>query len=119
MAMDNKTIIFLKRVELMEKGVLKGTGEFVEVEINGEIRKFEIPEEIHTYKRWQELGYQVTKGESSFIKFKVWTYDNRRIEEEAENGNGNTNTRRRRKCFLKTSAFFTMAQVHIPEAKEA
>lgn len=106
MAMTNEMIILVESVKLMEQGVLKGTGQFVQAEINGEIKELEIPEEIHTYKKWKSLGYQVRKGEKSKIKFAVWTYKGRR-ELDEESGEEIEKGR----CYMKNSCFFTKEQV--------
>ena len=108
MAMTNAMIILLKSVELMEQGVIKGTGQFREAEINGEIRKFEIPEEIHTYAKWKQMGYQVIKGQKSNIKFQVWKYQSgQQVEDTDDNQNEATGGR----CYLRTASFFTRSQV--------
>ena len=31
-----------------------------------------ITEEVHTYAKWQSLGYQVKKGEKAIIKTMLW-----------------------------------------------
>lgn len=105
--MTNAMIILWESVKLMEEGKLHGTGEFIEVEDgNGEKKKLEIPETIHTYAKWKELGFQVRRGEKSEIKITIWKYRGKKKQdeesgEEVEMG----------KCFMKTAAFFTAAQV--------
>ena len=118
MAMTNEMIIMMESVRLMKEGVIKGTGKFAEAKINGKIEKFEIPEEIHTYERWRKMGYQVQKGQTSFIKFKVWFYTGRNgrsqeVEEGAENS-----TQQRGKCYMRMTAFFTADQVKPKEDKK-
>ena len=105
-AMTNQMIIFMERCKLFDEGKIKGTGIFTEMEINGEIKKLELPEEIHTYNKWKELGYQVRRGEKSQIKFSIWKYRGsaNTDEESEENVRGGH-------CFMKLSAFFTMDQV--------
>ena len=110
MAMTNEMIILTESVKLMEEGILKGSGNFVEVEINGEVRKIEMPETIHTYKKWGELGYQVQRGEKSKVKFMTWYYDGRNSSGEDEE-----NSRRRGKCYMRMTSFFTMDQVKAKE----
>lgn len=64
--------------------------------------------EIHTFQRWKALGYSVKKGEHAIAKFAIWKYGERKRktedggEEVQEIGGG---------CFMKTSAFFSTAQV--------
>ena len=110
--MTNEMIILTKSVELMNAGVIKGTGKYAEAEINGKIEKFEIPEEIHTYDRWKKLGFQVQRGQTSFIKFKVWFFTgrNQMVDDNDEN------TNQRGKCYMKTASFFTAEQVKAIEA---
>ena len=115
MAMTNRMIVLLKSIELMEQGIIKGSGEFQEMEINGEVKRYEIPEEINTYKRWQEMGYQVNKGEKSFIKFQIWNYSKGKKNETADSTE--TNRNQGGKCYMKMAAFFTRSQVHVMEAE--
>lgn len=106
MAMTNKMIIMMESVRLMNEGIIKGTGRFAEAEINGKIEKFEIPEEIHTYAKWKELGYQVRRGEKSEIKIQIWKYSGKTQTDEESGETVETG-----KCYMKVAAFFTMAQV--------
>lgn len=104
--MTNAMIILHESVRLMKEGVLKGTGEYIEVEdADGNKRQLEMPETIHTFNGWKERGYSVKKGEKSNIKFPIWKYSSKQIEsedgEETEKAN----------MFMKMSAFFTAEQV--------
>lgn len=105
--MTNATIILNESIRLMEEGVLKGTGEFVKFEdVNGNIKEFEIPEEIHTFNGWKQRGYAVKKGEKSKIKFSIWKCTSKAVKnEDGEDEDIQTN------MFMKLSAFFTLAQV--------
>lgn len=90
----------------MEKGILKGSGEYViEVDKNGNESKVEIPEVIHTFNGWKERGYQVKKGEKSKIKFAIWKYTKKIVKDEDGKEEDKTS------MFLKMSAFFTTEQV--------
>lgn len=111
MAICNEMLIMMESVRLMKEGILKGSGKFTEAEINGKIERFEIPEEIHTYNKWKELGFQVQKGETSFIKFRVWYFRKGRQEQEIEGDAAENSQRRGGKCYLKMTAFFTADQV--------
>ena len=104
--MTNAMIIFLESVKLMEEGKLKGTGQFVDIETENGIKKMEIPETIHTFTKWKELGYQVRRGEKSQIKIQVWKYRGRTQTDEESGEVVETG-----RCFLKVASFFTMAQV--------
>jgi hypothetical protein len=65
-----------------------------------------ITEEMHTYARWQELGYQVKKGEKSKHKLTIWRGFTKTIVNE-ETGEEMSST----KIGTKTSAFFLASQV--------
>jgi len=106
--MTNEQIIMNERFHLMEKGIIKGTGKFIKALIVNsegieEERNIEIPEEIHTYAHWRELGYQVQKGQKAIAKFGVWKY----TEKEKENGEKD------KRMFIKHSAFFAPSQVEV------
>lgn len=108
--MTNQQIILNERFHLMEKGIIKGTGKYVKAMIVNsegieEEKEIEIPEEIHTYGHWKELGYQVQKGQKAVAKFGVWKY----TEKEKEDG------KREKHMFLKNSAFFAPSQVEVIE----
>lgn len=104
--MNNNTIILMERCNLMNAGILKGTGKFIEIDTGNGVKKIEEPEEIHTYARWRELGYQVRRGEKSEIKIQVWKYRGK-IQIDDESGEEIQTGR----CFLKVASFFTMSQV--------
>ena len=109
MALTNAMIIFNESMRLMDEGVLKGSGKYIEVEKeDGTTEKIELPEPIHTYKHWQELGYQVKRGETSFIKFDTWYFKKGKKFVEAESGEEREG---RGKCYMRLTSFFTMAQV--------
>ena len=77
--MTNNEIIFAERLNLMEKGIIKGTGEFfITRDKFGNENEIEIPVEIHTFKGWKEQGYIVKKGEKSNIKIKIWKHTKKR-----------------------------------------
>lgn len=60
--MTNAQIILNESFNLMEKGVLKGSGTYgVMIDENGKERKVEFPEDIHTFNGWKERGYSVKK----------------------------------------------------------
>ena len=105
--MTNTMIIMAEQVRLQREGILKYTGRILKgINVAGE--EVEIPEiePIHTYARWQAMGYQVKKGEKSKIKFPIWKYTKGKkkdmTEEEAQ---------AKGYCFMKMSAFFTTDQV--------
>ena len=98
-------IVLLESVKLMEQGVLAPTGEKVIVEDeNGNKKELDVPEEIHTYQVWKELGFQVQKGEKAVAQFPIWKYTSKKVEKdgvEVEKGN----------IFMKTASFFKASQV--------
>lgn len=65
-----------------------------------------ITEEIHTFQKWNQLGYKVKKGEKSEIKFSIWKYGGKKEKnEDGEDVIANPH------CFMKESAFFKRSQV--------
>ena len=67
--MTNAQIIMQARLDLAEAGVLK-------TDENG------MPEVIHTYKGWQDLGFQVQKGSTHKAKFKIWKHNPARTKKD-------------------------------------
>lgn len=61
---------------------------------------------LHTYAKWQELGYQVKKGEKSEHKILIWKGCNKKIHDEESDSEIISN-----KLIMKTAYFFTMNQV--------
>lgn len=114
--MTNAMIILNESVKLMEDGVIKGTGQFVEIENeDGSKTCLELPEEIHTFNGWKERGYSVKKGEKSKIKFPIWKYTEKKKAEEEKTGNPLEDAPITN-MFLKMSAFFTAEQVEAIKA---
>lgn len=121
--MTNATIILNESIRLMEEGLLKGTGEYTEIETENGTQRIELPEAIHTFNGWKQLGYQVKKGEHSKIKFPIWKHtvkllDTNTGNEATDKANtlinqqgGKTN------MFMKMSAWFTAEQVEPIKAK--
>lgn len=105
--MNNATIIFNESIQLMNDGKINGTGQFLTLE-NGQ--KQEIPEPIHTYKRWQALGFQVRKGEKAIAQFHIWKCSEKKAA-EAEAKEEDQDTIKR--MFMKKSSFFTLSQVEL------
>lgn len=121
--MTNATIILNESLRLMEEGLLKGTGEYTEIETEQGKMTIELPEAIHTFNGWKQLGYTVKKGEHSKIKFPIWKHtvkllDTNTGNEATDKANtlinqqgGQTN------MFMKMSAWFTAEQVEPIKAK--
>lgn len=103
--MTNAMIIMNESIRLMEAGVLKGSGQYGEYEnADGTKVTFEIPEAIHTFNGWKELGYKVKKGEHSNIKFSIWKHATKMVEKDGKE-------EERSSMFMKVAAFFTAEQV--------
>lgn len=101
--MTNKMIILLESVKLMEQGIIKGSG------IKGltpEGKEIELPETIHTYQTWKQLGFQVKKGSKAVAQFPVWKYTSKKSNEESEE-----EAQEQGHCFMKVASFFTKEQV--------
>lgn len=60
-------------------------------------------DEIHTFAHWKDLGFSVRKGEKAVAKFPIWKMGTRKNNDGEEENTG--------RMFLKTSAFFSTAQV--------
>lgn len=111
MAMTNAEIIDRAKQELFKQGILKTTGRMFEA-VDGEGNHIMVPEieQIHTFNGWKELGYKVKKGEHSQIRFSIWKYSSKEIENE--NGEKATKTA----MFLKNACWFTREQVELMKA---
>ena len=70
--MTNEMLIWNERIQLFESGKIGGTGRMIELHAeDGTVKKMEEPEEIHSYSRWQEYGYQVKKGEKAVSTIEI------------------------------------------------
>lgn len=61
---------------------------------------------LHTYAKWQELGFQVKKGEKSKHKITIWKGCTKKVKNENSETMEETST-----VIMKTACFFTMEQV--------
>jgi hypothetical protein len=121
--MTNAQIILNESISLMEQGILKGSGQFGDIETELGTITIELPETIHTFNGWKALGYSVKKGEKSSIKFPIWKHTTKMLNTDTGNAEldkmntqineqgGQTN------MFMKMSAWFTAAQVEPIKAK--
>ena len=107
--MTNAMIILLESVKLMEAGVIKGSG------IKGltqDGKEIELPEKIHTYQAWKQLGYQVKKGSKAVAQFPVWKYITGKMKEaEVRDDVDVENNENKGYCHMKVASFFTREQV--------
>ena len=104
--MTNAQIIMNAQIQLMEEGIIKGTGRMIEAivldeEGNETKVMMEEPEEIHTYALWKQLGRQVKKGEKAVASFTIWKHVEKKQKDSEE-----TET----KMFMKKASFFTIDQ---------
>lgn len=121
--MTNAQIILHESIRLMEDGVLKGSGQFGEIETETGTITIELPEVIHTFNGWKELGYSVKKGEKSSIKFPIWKHTTKMLKTDTESPELNKMNAQINEqggqvnMFMKTAAWFTFSQVEPIKAK--
>ena len=107
--MTNAMIVLLESVKLMEQGKIKGSG-IKGMTLDG--KEIELPETIHTYQVWKQLGYQVKKGSKAVAQFPIWKYTSKREKDETEE-----QAQEKGHCFMKLSSWFTAEQVEKMEDK--
>ena len=108
MALTNTQIILQNSLQLMEQGVLKGSGKMAVQELpDGTKVQIELPEVIHTYQTWKSLGFQVKKGQKAKASFTIWRYIGKQVQNE-ESGELETVDG---KCIPKKASWFTFDQV--------
>lgn len=108
--MTNAQIIMNESINLLEAGIIKGTGRMLKaMQIDADGNEYEIeveePETIHTYAAWKKLGYQVKKGQKAKASFPIWKY----VEKKAKNEDEEDET----KMFMKRASWFTFDQVEV------
>lgn len=54
--MTNAQIILNESIRLMNDGILKGSGQYAEIETDNGKMTIELPEPIHTFQGWKDLG---------------------------------------------------------------
>ena len=107
--MTNEQIILNARFDLMEQGIINGTGRTITVEDeNGNKKQMEEPEEIHTYKGWQEYQRQVKKGEKSIATVLIWKHSSKKVDETEEE---------KESMFMTKAFFFKKSQTDFIENK--
>lgn len=116
--MTNAQIIEAHSFGLLERGIIRGTGNFVmATDAEGNEIRLEIPEAIHTFQRWRELGYSVRRGEKAVDTFLIWKHSARMLSEDTGNAeldkaNAAINAEGgKQSMFMKRSAFFAAHQV--------
>lgn len=114
--MTNAQIIFNASVELMEQGIIHGTGRFFEFETeDGEAVKLEEPEELHTFDTWKQLGRIVKKGEKCRARIQIWKKGKSYTTTNKETGEQEEKEGR---MFMKTAYFFTLDQTEEYKPKQ-
>lgn len=112
--MTNAQIILTESFRLMEEGILKGSGTFGETP-DGQM--VELPEDIHTFNGWKQLGYSVKKGEKAVAKFPIWKHTRKMMktdtpDPEMNKANAMINDQGgKTSMFMQTAAWFTASQV--------
>lgn len=112
--MTNQMIILIESVQLMEQGIISGSGVFgTYTDRDGTEKRIELPEQIHTFAAWKQAGYIVKKGEHAIAAFPVWTYRApRQDRENATESDGNeSNEQATGRMFMKKAFFFKRSQV--------
>jgi len=115
--MTNEQIIFSAQLSLLDAGKIQSTGRFMTVvdEKGEEIQKPE-PEPIHTFKKWQDLGFSVKKGEKACISLMIWKHTSKQPDLSAIPENASPAEREALsapivKMFMKKAHFFAFHQV--------
>jgi hypothetical protein len=106
--MTNAQIIMNESINLLENGIIKGTGRMLEAVIvdkdgNETKKMIEEPEAIHTYAAWKQLGYQVKKGEKAKASFTIWKYVKPKKKDESQEEPES-------RMFMTKASFFTIEQ---------
>lgn len=61
-----------------------------------------IEEEVHTYKRWKDMGYQVKRGSKALFSCMIWKYVHT-VDVDSEDETA--------KMFMHKASFFGRSQV--------
>lgn len=111
--MTNNQIIFEASQELAEAGIIKYTGRILKGTNDlGEEVEIKETEQIHTYKEWQALGYQVNKGQKAIARITIWNFTTKpskaaKAAAEAEGKEAKETAR----YYMKEACFFSASQV--------
>lgn len=105
--MTNAQIIFNRSITLMQSGIIKGSGKFLNVvDQAGNTSLLEIPEPLHTFNEWKKLGYVVRRGQKARAYIQIWKYKEPKEVEE-----GKVLTEEEKHFFMKNAAFFAFDQL--------
>ncbi len=73
--MSNEQIIFNKRMELMNSGIIGKSGNRLVMDgENGEKRLVDEPEMIHTSREWKRRGYKVKRQQQPISKLEIFKF---------------------------------------------
>ena len=115
--MTNQEIVLKKSLELVKEGVLESTGVIADVIMNGMKMTIELPEPIHTFAVWKEMGYIVKKGQKAITSINIWKYTSKMLNEETGNDAVDAMNKQineqggKTSMFMKTAYFFKASQV--------
>lgn len=110
--MTNQEIIFLASQKLAEEGLIKYTGRTLEgLDNEGNKVLIRETEEIHTYQHWQELGYQVQKGQKAVAQFNIWKHTGKKAEKVHLEDGKEATVIDNGHMFQKKASFFSRSQV--------
>lgn len=114
--MTNAQIIFNASVQLMNDGVIKGTGRIFEfTDDAGNVQTLEEPEALHTFAVWKEMGRVVKKGEKARAAIQIWKQGKSYTATNKETGEQEEKEGR---MFMKTAYFFTLEQTEEYKPKQ-
>lgn len=102
----HEMLIWNERIRLFESGKIGGTGRMIELHAeDGTVKKMEEPEEIHSYSRWQEYGYQVKKGEKAVSTIEIWKYAQKKedSDKDGEDAEGSERVFKKKAFFFRFS----------------
>ena len=110
--MTNEMIILGEQVRLAEEGKIKYLDTYSTIVVNGEEKRIQDIEQIHTYTRWKQLGFSVKRGQKAIAKFPIWKYTTKKNSTEQDSSNDTDSSDAKNSyCFMKMSAFFSASQV--------
>ena len=71
--------------------------------------KIKPDDEIHTYKHWKKLGYQVLRGEKAVASLNIWQYfQKNQADDDEEQKQPDGKMRMRRAYFFSSEQVFSI-----------
>lgn len=110
--MTNEQIIFAEAQRLAEEGVINYTGRTFEA-TDGAGNKITVKEteDLHTFKIWKDLGFQVQKGQKAVAKIRIWKHSGAKQESMTDSNGNEVEYVDHGRMFMKVAAFFSRSQV--------